>query len=89
MKPATTRTVRKPGSKAMAGYQYYYYGKPTTSTGVKTSSRPTHRTAKSLAVPHDNIPTVYLYQKGHRQGIHLPGEVETPTARPAPGRKTA
>lgn len=84
--PTASKAMRKGGSKGIAGYQYYYYGKPTTSSGVKTSSHTTRRTAAALAVPHDNIPTVYLYQKGHRQGIHLPGEVPADSAKPtAPG----
>lgn len=76
------RKVKK-GAKTYAGYQYYYYGKPTSAlpTPSRTARGSRHRAAAAMSVPHDNIPTVYLYQRGHRQGIHLPpAEAPKPAA---------
>jgi hypothetical protein len=84
-KPASSRT--RVNTKQYPGYQYYYYGKPVTSQrpGAKPQTlanrpgaKPQTR-ANAATAPKDNIPTVYLYQRGHQTGIHLP-----PASTPAP-----
>ncbi|MDB5098077.1 MAG: hypothetical protein JWM80_2498, partial [Cyanobacteria bacterium RYN_339] len=80
--PAKPTPVRRVNGKAYPGYQYYYYGKPVTSAvpgkAPQVAGKPNVRRNAAVA-PKDNIPTVYLYQRGHRQGIHLP-----PASAPAP-----
>jgi hypothetical protein len=91
--PAPQRqTTRGTNNKTYPGYQYYYYGKPTSAApSAAVAHRPTVRGRPAASMmPHDNIPTVYLYQNGHRQGIHLPPAAvpkpEPPAAAPgAPG----